>query len=87
MWTLGHSVREVERSSNQVVVAESATVGAAAIFGAFAVLSLIVFRSRAGAVLTIFFASVATCAAVNSVFVADRKRRASGPTPNRAMGN
>jgi hypothetical protein len=85
MWTLGHSVREVERSSNQVVVTESATVGAAGIFGAFAVLSFIVYRSRAGAVLTLFFASVATYAAVNSDFVADRNcgelvvRRRVGP--------
>jgi hypothetical protein len=81
VWTFGHAVREIERTHHQVVLEETATKGAAWMFGAFALLDLIAFRNARGNVLTIgialaaFLASLALYAAVQSLFVADRGRR------------
>jgi hypothetical protein len=74
MWTLGHAVREVERSDHYVVVEETATTGAVMLFGAFACLTLAIFRNVLGLVLAFFFASLAVYAAVRSSFVADKGR-------------
>jgi hypothetical protein len=71
---LGHSVKETQRSSMHVVVSETPTTWVAAMFGAFAVLSLFLYGGVAGAILTLFFACWAAYAAVASEFVADRGR-------------
>jgi hypothetical protein len=82
VWTFGHSVREIERSHHQVVVEETATKGAAILFGAFALLDLVGFRRAVGnefvvgVVLAFFMAGLALYAAISSSFVADRTRRA-----------
>lgn len=75
MWTFGHGVREIERSHEQVVVEETATTGAAAVFGALAYFTVIVFRSVTGTILGLFFALFGLYAAVRSCFIADRNRR------------
>jgi hypothetical protein len=82
VWTFGHSVREIERTHQQVIVEETATTGAVVLFGGFAFLALIAFRNangnlRAiGLAITVFLASIAAYAAVGSTFTADRSRRA-----------
>jgi hypothetical protein len=75
MWTFGHSVNEIERSAHHVVIMETATSGVAAIFGAFAVMSLFVYRSVPGLAITLFFACAASYSGVNSSFIADRNHR------------
>lgn len=57
-----------------VVVSETATTGAVAIFGGLAVLSVFVYSGIAGAIVTAFFAGWAVYAAVASEFIADRVR-------------
>ena len=75
MWKLGHAVREIERSHQRLVVEETATTGAAVLFGALALVTLIAFRHTIGVVFTLFFAAVGLYAVVRSSFVADRTRR------------
>ena len=57
-----------------VVISETATTGAAVIFGGFAVLSLFLYNGIAAAAIIVFFAAWAFYAAVSSKFVADRSR-------------
>jgi hypothetical protein len=76
VWKFGHAVREIERSNQCLVVEETATTGACILFGAFALVALIVFRSVTGVVFALFFASVGLYAVVRSSFVADRTRQA-----------
>jgi hypothetical protein len=75
MWTLGHSVREIERSHHQVIVEETATTVAAVVFGAFALLTAVVFRSIPGGAVALTFGSLGLYASVRSSFTADRDRR------------
>jgi hypothetical protein len=51
----GHSVKETDRSSRHVIICETATPGAAAIFGGFAVLSLFLNSGVPGAIKTGYF--------------------------------
>lgn len=75
MWRLGHAVREIERSHQHVVVEETATTGAAWLFGAFTCLVLFINRETIGVVLAVLFAFYAMYASVTSLFIADRDRR------------
>lgn len=75
MWSLGHAVREIERSHQRLVIEETATTGAALLFGALALVTLLAFRSTTGAAVCLFFVSAGLCAGVRSVFIADRTRR------------
>jgi len=75
VWKPGHVVREIERSHQSVVVEETATTGAAVLFGALALVTLIAFRNAAGVALTVYFAAFGLCAGIRSSFVADRTRR------------
>lgn len=84
MWNLGHSVREVERSHNRVVIEETATTGAVWLFAGLASLTLALWLSRpgssplkpseeaAGAFVVGFFAFFALWASVRSTYTADR---------------
>jgi hypothetical protein len=71
---LGHSVKETDRSSTHVVVSETATTGAALVFGAFAVLSLFLYSGVEGLLITGVFAVWSLYPAVASDFVADRTK-------------
>jgi hypothetical protein len=62
-------------SHQQIVVEETATSGAAILFGALAVLDLVAFRSLFGLTIAIPFALLALYAAVKSSFLADRNRQ------------
>jgi hypothetical protein len=84
MWNFGHSVREIERSHDRVVIEETATMGAVWFFGGLAMgtLLLLVTRPRAsrstfadeavGACAVLFFALLALYASVRSTYTADR---------------
>jgi hypothetical protein len=72
---LGHSVREIDRSSTHLVVVETATTGAALVFGGLAVLCLFLDGGVAGAMITTFSAVWSLYSAVASDFIADRSRR------------
>ena len=67
-------MKETDRSSAHVVVSETATTGAALVFGGLAVLSLFFYSGVAGLLMTAFFAVWSLYAAVASDFVADRSR-------------
>ena len=69
---LGHSLKETERSASHVIVSETATSGAVAIFGVLAILSTFLYMGIAGLAATAFFAAWALYAAVASEFTADR---------------
>jgi hypothetical protein len=73
--TFGHSVAEVERSHQHVVIRETATWGAALGFGTAAVLTAVAWRQLLGFVIALFLAAVALYASVTSDFIADRDRR------------
>jgi multisubunit Na+/H+ antiporter MnhF subunit len=84
MWNFGHSVREIERSHDRVVIEETATIGAVWFFGgsALGTLLLLVTRPRSsrstvaeeavGAFAVLFFALLALYASVRSTYTADR---------------
>ena len=84
MWSLGHSVREIERSHHRVVIEETATTGAVGLFGGFALLTLLLWVTRpgssrstlaeeaVGAFSALFFAMFALYASVQSTYTADR---------------
>jgi hypothetical protein len=72
--TLGHAVREIERSHQRVVIEETATTGAVVVLGAMAALVLIVFRNLASAYCASVFAILGVYSAVSSRFAADRDR-------------
>lgn len=84
MWNFGHSVREIERSHNHVVIEETATVGGIWLSGGLASLTLVLWLSRprsthlrlseeaVGAFVVVFFASFALWASVRSPYTADR---------------
>jgi hypothetical protein len=82
VWTLGHAVREIERSHHQVTIEETATTGAAVIFWTITILSLIlifpnvIHRRDFGALfllpVPLYFSLFGLYAAVRSSFVADR---------------
>jgi hypothetical protein len=74
VWELGHSVKEIQRSHQKLVVEETATQGSAIIFGALALGTLIAFRNATGAIVGLFFASAALYSGVRSLFIADRTR-------------
>jgi UDP-N-acetylmuramyl pentapeptide phosphotransferase/UDP-N-acetylglucosamine-1-phosphate transferase len=46
MWNFGHTVREIERSHNHVVIEETATIGGIWLFGGLALLTLVLWLSR-----------------------------------------
>jgi hypothetical protein len=84
MWSLGHSVREIERSHQRVVIEETATTGGVWFFGGSALLTLLLWVTRprssrstlaeeaVGAFAVLFFASLALYASVRSTYTADR---------------
>ena len=84
MWSFGHSVHEIERSHNRVVIEETATTGAVWLFGGLASLTLVLWLSRprssqlrlsdeaVGALAVTFFALLALYASVRSTYTADR---------------
>ena len=86
MWSFGHSVREVERSHNRVVVEETATTGAVWFFAGMALLVLALWLTRprpsksplaeeaVGAFAVLFFALFALWASVRATYTADRCR-------------
>jgi hypothetical protein len=76
VWEFGHSVREIERSSQRVVVEETAIKGGVLLFGLFALAVMVVFRSAGGAALGLVFISFAIYSGVRSLFIADRTRKA-----------
>lgn len=63
---------------DRVIIEETAKTWAALLFGAFAIVTLGVFRNmiRTGAVLAAWFESIALYAAVSSLFIGDHDRRA-----------
>lgn len=67
-----HSVKEIERTSQRIVVEETATMGAVVFFGLLALLTTTAFFSSAGIALGLFFASIAVYSGVRSLFIADR---------------
>jgi hypothetical protein len=83
MWSFGHSVREIERSHNHVVIEETATTGALWLFGGMALLVLVLWLTRSrsfkstlaeeaiGAFAVIFFAMFALWASVRATYTAD----------------
>lgn len=84
MWSFGHSVREVERSHNRVVIEETATTGAVWLFSAMALLVLVLLLTRpvahqptlteeiVGACAVVYFAAWAVWASVSATYTADR---------------
>ena len=84
MWSFGHSVREIERSHQRVLIEETSANGCVRLFGTFALLTffLWVMKSRsthstpaqevALAITFLFFAAVALYASVRSTFKVDR---------------
>jgi hypothetical protein len=72
---LGHSIVERDRSATSIVVSETATLWAAVLFGGFAVLSVVLYRGIASAVMALYLASWAIYASVASEFVADCRRQ------------
>jgi hypothetical protein len=69
-------VREIERSKQQVIVEETATMGAVLVFEGFAVVGLAVSRHFIGVISSAFLAALGLYAAVSSLFIVDRSRRA-----------
>jgi hypothetical protein len=86
MWSFGHSVREVERSHDHVVIEETATTGAVWIFGGLVSLVLLLWLTRpkptqarpseeaVGALAVIFFTALALWASVRATYTADRRK-------------
>ena len=75
MWSLGHTLREVERSHSRVVFEETATTGAVWISAVPSLPLVLVFRNTASVIVSLGFASFALYASVSSKFIADRSRR------------
>jgi hypothetical protein len=75
VWTLGHAVREIERSHQRVVVEETPTIGVAIAFTVLTAFILVVFRSAIGAFLALWPVSLGLYSSVRSSFTADRNRR------------
>ena len=85
MWSFGHSVREIERSHNRVVIEETATTGTVWLFGGMALLVLVLWLTRprsskstlaeeaVGAFAVIFFAMFALWGSVRATYTADRR--------------
>lgn len=85
MWSLGHSVREIERSHYRVVIEETATTGAVWLFAGIAVVVLALWLTRprssestlleeaVGAFPVILFAMFALWASVRATYTADRQ--------------
>src|SRR5215469_15593097 len=84
MWSFGHSVGEIERSHNHVVIEETATTGGVWFFGGMALLVLVLLLTGprspkstlagegVGAFAVIFFALFALWASVRATYTADR---------------
>lgn len=84
MWSFGHSVREVERSPQRVVIEETATTGSAWLFGGAALGTLLLWITRprssgstlaeeaVGACAVLYFGLLALLASVRSTYKADR---------------
>jgi hypothetical protein len=84
MWSLGHSVREIERSHNHVVIEETATTGGVWFFGGMTLLALVLWLTRprsseliladeaVGAFAVMFFGFFALWASVQATYTADR---------------
>jgi hypothetical protein len=85
MGSFGHSVREIERSHEHVVIEETATTGAVWLFGGIALLVLVFWLTSpraselslsgeaAGVCALMFFAFLALWASVRSTYSADRR--------------
>jgi hypothetical protein len=87
MWSFGHSVREIERSHDHVVIEETATIGGVWLFGFMTLLVFALWSTRprpsesalsdeaVGAFAVMFFAFLTLWASVRSTYTADRRSR------------
>ena len=85
MWRFGHSVSEIERSHDHVVIEETSTNGVVWIFGGMTLLVLVLWLTAprsaessfsveaVGAFAVMYFAFFALWASVGSTYTADRR--------------
>jgi hypothetical protein len=75
IWTIGRSLEEISRSSQQIVYRETAAPGMTIAFGALGLVMFVILRDWAGAAASLVLFSFALWTTVKSTFTVERRRR------------
>jgi hypothetical protein len=67
----GHSVKEIDRTNQRIVVVETAMSGAVMMFAVFTLMGAF-FQDLIGAALAVIFGAMAVYSGISSTFIADR---------------